>query len=136
MFKCSFWHSASWNTLFAKIPVYYNDSCNLQSASMWPRSWSRALTCDPKLDVKNPQDCFRLQLHTYNEDESVSVFCSFLQQGCQRMISFKINLVIYSWTKTCMYIIKLKFLYCITTVGCIIFGQETSRFLFHVFLFG
>ena len=132
------------NVLFGilphEIPYLQKSHCimthALQSASMWPRSWSRALTCDPKLDVKDPQDCFRMQLHTYNEDESVSVFFSFLQQGCQRMISFKINLVIYSWTKTCMYIIKLKFLYCITTVGCIIFGQETSRFLFHVFLFG
>ena len=68
----------------------------LQSAFMWPRSWSRAVTCDPKLDVKNPQDCFRMLLYTYDEDESLFLFFSVLQQGCQRMISFKIKLVIYS----------------------------------------
>lgn len=131
VFKCSF------DILPHEVPYFQKSKCimthALQSAFMWPCSWSRAVTHDPKLDVKNPQDCFRMQLYTYDEDESLFLFFSFLQQGCPRMISFKIKLVIYSWTKTFMYIIKQKFLYCITTMGCIIFGQETSRFLFQAF---
>ena len=45
----------------------------LQSAFMWPRSWSRAVTCDPKLDVKNPQDCFRMLFLEESENAGLQV---------------------------------------------------------------
>lgn len=44
----------------------------LQSAFMWPCSWSRAVTCDPT--VQGPQDCFRMQLCAYDGDDFLSFF--------------------------------------------------------------